>query len=101
MGLSWTRCWWLARGLAMALALAPLQPARADVAPSDKTKVRCARAAEQAQQLRLDAKLLEARDQLRMCVRPACPDIVRSYCTRWFEEVEADLPSVVVRVQDA
>jgi hypothetical protein len=69
-------------------------------AQADKTKVRCARAAELAQQLRLDAKLLEARDALRVCLRPACPEIVRSYCTRWFEEVETDLPSVVVRVQD-
>jgi hypothetical protein len=101
MGLSSTRFWWLAQGLAVALLLAPAGVVRADQANGDKAKVRCARAAEQAQQLRLEAKLLAARDALRVCLRPACPDIVRSYCTRWFDEVEADLPSVVVRVQDA
>jgi hypothetical protein len=102
MGLSSTRSWWLAQGLLMALVLAPAGLVHADKASAqDRAKVRCARAAELAQQLRLEAKLLEARDALRVCLRPACPEIVRSYCTRWFEEVEADLPSVVVRVQDA
>jgi hypothetical protein len=64
-------------------------------------RVDCARAAEKAQQLRIDGHLMDARGALHACLRPACPKVIRSYCTRWFDEVESDLPSVVVSVHDA
>ena len=63
-------------------------------------KVQCKQAAERAQMYRNEGKLLSARDELHQCVLPACPAVVRSYCTRWFEEVEADLPTIVLKVRD-
>jgi hypothetical protein len=63
-------------------------------------KVQCKQAAERAQMYRNEGKLLSARDELHQCVLPACPAVVRSYCTRWFEEVEAGLPSIVLKVRD-
>src|SRR5438128_2056749 len=63
-------------------------------------KVQCKQAAERAQMYRNEGKLLSARDELHQCVLPACPAVVRSYCTRWFEELEADLPTIVLKVRD-
>jgi hypothetical protein len=63
-------------------------------------KVQCKQAAERAQMYRNEGKLLSAREELHRCVRPACPAVVRTYCTRWFEEVEADLPTIVLKVKD-
>jgi hypothetical protein len=53
-----------------------------------------------AQRLRKDAKLIEAREELRVCARPACPSLMVSDCTRWLEEVDASIPSVVPLATD-
>jgi hypothetical protein len=53
------------------------------------------------QTLRKQGKLLAAREQMIACARDACPPIVRSSCARWLSEVDASIPSVVVRALDA
>lgn len=53
-----------------------------------------------AQRLRKDAKLIEAREELRVCARPACPSLMVSDCTRWLEEVDGSIPSVVPLATD-
>src|SRR5438552_19090580 len=64
-------------------------------------KLACVNAADAAQRLRNANKLLEARANLQICARDVCPSIVRSDCTRWRAEVEASVPTVVLRAQDA
>ena len=61
----------------------------------------CATAAEQAQSLRKAGKLREARERLVKCTRDTCSAIVRPFCAQWLSEVDAALPSVVIRALDA
>jgi hypothetical protein len=67
----------------------------------DDEKQACARASEEAQQLRSEGRPKEARDRLLVCARDTCPGIVRKDCTLWLAEVTAALPSVVVAAKDA
>jgi hypothetical protein len=57
----------------------------------------CVRAVEHAQVVRLDSKLLEAREGFTTCSRAVCPAAIRRDCTRWLTEVEASLPSVILQ----
>jgi hypothetical protein len=59
-------------------------------------KAACLEAASKAQNLRDAHKLVEARDQLRVCARVTCPAVVQSDCGNWLVEVEKALPTVVV-----
>ncbi len=78
-----------------ALALAPRAAAEA---PNEK-KV-CLAAYEDAQRLRFAAKLVGAREKLRVCRRDVCPSLVRSDCEKWLGEVAESLPSVVLSARD-
>jgi hypothetical protein len=60
----------------------------------------CAQAAEQAQRQRAAGKLLEARASLLICSRDVCPGLIRSDCTQWRAQVEASVPTIVLRAQD-
>ncbi len=64
-------------------------------------KQACASAAEEAEQLRIDARLMAARERLLRCSRPGCPAAVRSDCAGWMTEVAAAMPTVVLAVRDA
>ncbi len=64
-------------------------------------KQACASAAEEAEQLRIDGRLMAAREHLLRCSRPACPATVRSDCAGWMTEVAAAIPTVVLAVRDA
>jgi hypothetical protein len=68
---------------------------------ADDSKRSCVAASTDAQTLRKDDKLLEARDRLRQCAVDGCPAIVRSHCTRWLAEIESQIPTVSVRAVDA
>jgi hypothetical protein len=59
----------------------------------------CAQAYETAQELRADGLLRAARDVLRMCVRKSCQPFIRDDCSKWLNEVESGLPSVVFAVR--
>lgn len=51
---------------------------------------------EDAQVLRLDGKLLEAKRALLACIEEGCPNAVRADCTEWMSQVVATTPSVVL-----
>jgi hypothetical protein len=60
-------------------------------------KVACVQAADAAQEHRTAGRLKEARTSLHACARATCPALVRSDCTRWLSEVEASMPTIVLR----
>jgi hypothetical protein len=61
----------------------------------------CIAASTDGQGLRQKGQLLAAREQMIACARDACPSIVRSHCARWLGEIDAAIPSIVVRAEDA
>ena len=75
----------------------------ASASPSERADAKqlCASAAEEAEQLRSDARLRAARERLLRCSRPECPAAVRSDCAQWMTEIEAAMPTVVLGVRDA
>lgn len=85
----------LAFGAAFSLLLLGSAPALAD-----ETKA-CVAASDQAQQLRDEGKLKDAREQMLLCARDVCPGAVRKDCSAWLTALEASLPSVVIGAQDA
>lgn len=60
-------------------------------------KIACVTAAETAQQQRSEGKLRDARLSLHLCSRDVCPALVRNDCTQWLTEIEASLPTIVLR----
>ncbi len=88
---------------AVALLAAAGVSQRAAAAADERAdeKQACASAAEEAEQLRIDARLLAAREHLLRCSRPACPAAVRSDCAGWMTEVAAAMPTVVLAARDA
>ena len=61
----------------------------------------CATDANEAAELRRDVqKLTKARAKLRACAAEACPAIVRDECRRQLEDVEANVPSVVLVAEE-
>jgi hypothetical protein len=69
-------------------------------ARADDKKV-CAGAYAQAQSLRDDHKLVEARQQLRLCSQPTCKAFIVKDCTSWLLDVDSRVPSVVLSAKDA
>ena len=61
-------------------------------------KLVCAEAIVHAQNLRDEAKLLEARSELRVCSRSQCPRFIADKCTVWLNELE--IPSVVLSAKN-
>jgi hypothetical protein len=82
---------------AAAVALGLLSPAVAHADSADQ----CIAAAEQSQPLRQDGKLRAAREKLIACSRPDCPSVVRTDCTKWMADLDALMPTVVVRAVDS
>jgi hypothetical protein len=80
--------------VAFALAIAPS-------ARAAESKDTCFDSYEQAQRLRKSGDLRGARDKLAVCKADACPDFVRKDCKQWAGEVDAALPTIVVRAKDA
>lgn len=84
---------------AFLLALCASATLAAPVASADEKAV-CLGAAQQAQTLRDAHKLVEARQQLRVCARRMCPAVVQKDCLAWLGDVERSLPTVVVTAKD-
>jgi hypothetical protein len=61
----------------------------------------CATAAEEAQTLRSQAKLQEARARLLTCANEVCPAVVRKDCIAWLGDLEKLQPTVVLRARDS
>jgi hypothetical protein len=57
-------------------------------------------AAERAQRLRHEGRLLAARQLLLLCAQTECPGFVRNDCARWLSEVDDAMPSIVVHAVD-
>ena len=62
-------------------------------------KLACVQAADAAQEQRSAGQLKDARASLHACARDACPALVKGDCTRWLAEVEASMPTIVIRAQ--
>lgn len=60
----------------------------------------CINAASQGQSLRDDHRLIEARDQFRVCAREVCPGILQHDCVAWLDGVEKALPTIVLSAKD-
>ncbi|MBX3190682.1 MAG: hypothetical protein KF819_27025 [Labilithrix sp.] len=86
------------RGFVSALALCASLLAAQSAGADEKQA--CVAASEKAQQLRNAGKLGEAREQLAICGRSACPRLVQQDCTTWMSEVLAILPSIVPGARD-
>lgn len=56
----------------------------------------CLKAHERAQLLRLDIKLLEAKQALTECAAEACPNAVRADCAAWLAQLAETTPSIVL-----
>jgi hypothetical protein len=63
-------------------------------------KAACLDAAKKGQRFKDNHKLVEAREQLRICAAAVCPAVVQSDCAIWLAEVDAALPSVVVTAKN-
>jgi hypothetical protein len=77
------------------VAITPTTPAHAD------DKAACLDASLKGQTFRNANKLLEARDQFRVCAQVQCPGVVQTDCVTWLDAVEKSLPTVVVTAKDA
>lgn len=64
-------------------------------------KKACFKLADEGQDLRASGKLREAREKFLACANDPCPNVVRSDCTKWIGEVDAEMPSLVVKVTRA
>jgi hypothetical protein len=84
----------LASAVLLVLAAAPRQ------ASADE-KAACLDASTQGQTLRNAHRLVEAREQLRICARRECPGAVQRDCGEWLDGVERSLPTVVLSAKDA
>jgi hypothetical protein len=60
----------------------------------------CADEAERAQDLRRAGHLIAAREALIACGAASCPTVVRRDCLNWLADVDATLPTVIVRARD-
>lgn len=54
-----------------------------------------------AQDLRKNGQLREARAQLLVCAAKSCNAVIRSDCEKWLREVDEETPTIVVRVVDS
>jgi hypothetical protein len=66
-------------------------PARAQT-----SKEQCRAAYEDGQLLRRESKPRAAKDRLAVCARAECPDLVRTDCIRWIDEVDHAIPTIVL-----
>jgi hypothetical protein len=70
------------------------------LAHADDTSA-CIESAENAQKLRHDKKLTEARPQLLTCSRDVCPQQVRTDCVKWLTDLDNSMSTIVVRARDS
>lgn len=68
---------------------------------SSPSKASCAQAYESAQESRASGALQRTRAQLAYCAQTECPAFVQKDCAHWLEEVDRELPSIVVSLLGA
>jgi len=67
---------------------------------ADDTAV-CLDAVAKGQALRDTHKLIEAREQFRVCAVPTCAAVLQHDCTSWIEDADKAIPTVVLSAKDA
>src|SRR5215831_13193312 len=60
----------------------------------------CSKSYESSQILKRKGELLATRQQLIACVR-ACPGAIQQECSKWFENLDPLIPSIVIHVESA
>jgi hypothetical protein len=70
-------------------------------ASADDTKRACVAASTDGQTLQKADRLIEAGEKFRFCASGPCPELVRSRCTQWLRDLNAEIPTVIVRAKDA
>jgi hypothetical protein len=63
-------------------------------------KADCLDAVSKGQRFRDVHKLVEAREQFRVCAAVRCPAVIKTDCANWFTEVEKALPTVVLAAKN-
>lgn len=91
---------WLASAQEAAPAESALESASETSDSGSEARVECLDAFARAQRLRREALLIEARQALLACAQAGCFEVVRVKCTEWLEEVEADIPTLVLAITD-
>lgn len=97
---------WSPLGALAVLVVAPVAAAQPAPAPSASPasppdKAACVRALDDAQRLRSQKRLTQARTELVTCASEACPVVVREDCARSLIEVDAAIPTVVLSATGA
>src|SRR3954471_4883993 len=90
------RPFWLmlgATGMALGTTSSPSRAA-------DKTSLGCIQASDEGQTARDSGDLLHARELLAECAAIKCPPLIRRDCTLWLEDVQRQMPSVVLGAHD-
>jgi hypothetical protein len=88
---------WMRGGVAVALMV---QAFPSSSASADVTKDQCVDVDTKAQSLRREGKLTDAREQLKVCIDPRCPAILREDCTQRMDELEGAMPTIVFDAKD-
>lgn len=88
------------RGLVSFLGGAVLLGAPGVAWAQEASKAECASAYETSQELRSSGKLRKALESLKTCAQDSCPAFVRSDCSQWLEEVQGEIPTVVLSAKD-
>jgi hypothetical protein len=70
-----------------------------DAAGAEQEGNACVEAYESAQEQRLAGSLKNARARTEACAIESCPEFIRSDCTKWRAEIDAELPSVSFSVK--
>jgi len=81
--------------LALSVSLGDRAFAQGEDAPTNPAVQECARAYEDSQEQRSAGALSSARLEFERCRRDDCPTFIRRDCARWFNELEAEQPSVI------
>lgn len=85
--------------LVLSVAWLVLRSPKAALA-DEPEKARCAAAYERAQELQRQEAMSAARKQLVIC-RDACPGLLKRDCTAWLKDVDALMPTLLIKPRDA
>lgn len=101
--------WGAALSFSSFAAAAPPEPSPAPAAPTTAVATTtvdersptelCVESHGASQEARADKRFLEAKQHLLECSKAVCPSLIRGDCARWFDEMEALIPSIAVAVR--
>jgi hypothetical protein len=69
-------------------------------AAADKASLACIQASDEGQTARDQGNLLRARELFAQCSEPKCPSLIRRDCTSWLEQVQLQIPTIVLSARD-